>query len=92
MMVWGSLTGTPLVVTQSTFQFLQAVSMQLTPVLWLGLYAEDQVSAPSPSVHQQTSIQAGDCSEVARVICAGLSLFCLLADVLSSEPPKLPLS
>ena len=43
----------------------------------LGLSSEAQVSAHSSSKHPQMHIWAGECSEVAWTLCAGLYLFCL---------------
>ena len=76
-----SYAGTDLLCTgcrHSTLQPLRAFFMHPATVLCLGLSSEAWVPAPWPCVHQLMVSQAGECRTVARAVCAGLSLFCLL--------------
>lgn len=46
------------------------------PVLSLGLSSEAWVSVSCPLCTSRQASRAGECSEVAQILCAGLSLFC----------------
>ena len=72
----------------------QAVSMQPTPVLCLGLTSKAQASAPSPHLPQRTSISGWGVLGSALTVCAGISPLCLLqtgccALLRGSEAPPL---
>lgn len=61
---------------QTTFQLLQTISMQPTPVFSPGLSSKSQILAPSPFPFQRTHVTGwGD--QGGGIICVGLSLFCL---------------
>ena len=63
----------------ATLQLLQAVSMQPTLVLSLGLTTETWISAPSPCPHQQMSgLRLQSAGGVVLTFCAGHSPFCPL--------------
>ena len=86
----GSFLCTPLIVSWTTLQALQVVSLQPTPVLSLGLSSEDQVSAPS-LLHTPVDLCLGLGSVGKWPLCCSLcSDCCKLAALLSSEPLKLP--
>ena len=72
-----SVLCTLLVVAQIELQSLQAVYMQPTPVLSLGLSAEAWVSAPSPCMHHQMRVSSWGVQRGGQIVCAALSPFCL---------------
>lgn len=69
-----SLLQTLPVVAQTTVQVLQAVFIQPNHILFLGLSAEPQISAPSLYTHQKYVSWAWMQRIMARIICALLSL------------------
>lgn len=72
----GGLRLLPSAPSVATLQPLQVVSAQPIPVLSLGLTSEACALAPSPLLHQWTSI-LGWRAQCSSIICAGHSLFCL---------------